>query len=140
MPNTAVLKSNTGISSINFSLKFLNHRTIHLITKILLAIYRREMYAMPDILPGCGYVFQDTGQTGELFSIFTRQVRKQLAKNIGRVSERGKKNLTRLAGGSVFLLANPKFHFLLANPKFHSHLVSWRVVSNPTSSSKSTFR
>jgi hypothetical protein len=47
------------------------------------------------ILQGCEKVFQDTRQTGEWFSIFTRQVRKQLAKNIEMVSERGKKNPRR---------------------------------------------
>jgi hypothetical protein len=36
------------------------------------------------------FFFQDTHQTGELLSIFTRQVRKQLAKYIERVNERGK--------------------------------------------------
>jgi hypothetical protein len=41
-----------------------------------------------------------------------------LAKNI-RVSERGKKSLTRLGNGFVFLLAKPEFY---------SHLASWRVV------------
>jgi hypothetical protein len=68
---------------------------------------------MHAIYQGCGYI-----QFGE-FSILTRQVRKQLAKNIERVSERGKKTLTRLASGFVFLLANPEFY---------SHLASWRVV------------
>jgi hypothetical protein len=43
---------------------------------------------------------------------------KQLAKSIKRVSER-KKNLTRLASG---------FAFVLANHEFYSHLASWRVV------------
>jgi hypothetical protein len=51
-------------------------------------------------------------------SIFTRQVRKQLAKNIERVNE-GKKPLARLANGFVFLLANPEFYL---------HLLSWQVV------------
>jgi hypothetical protein len=54
------------------------------------------------------------------FNIFTRQVRKQLAKNIKRVSERGEKKLARLASGFVFLLANPEFY---------SPLASWRVVN-----------
>jgi hypothetical protein len=35
-------------------------------------------------------VFQDIRQIGEWFNIFTRQVRKQLAKNIERVSKREK--------------------------------------------------
>jgi hypothetical protein len=34
-------------------------------------------------------VYQDTRQTSEYFSIFNRQGRKQLAKNMERVSERG---------------------------------------------------
>jgi hypothetical protein len=48
------------------------------------------------------------------FSIFTRQVRKQLAQKIERVSERGK-NLARLASEFVFLLANPEFYSHLAS-------------------------
>jgi hypothetical protein len=43
--------------------------------------------------------FKDTRQTGEKFSIFTRQCRKQLAKNAEK-----------------------------ANAEFYSHLASWRVV------------
>jgi hypothetical protein len=54
----------------------------------------------------------------KIFKIFTRQVRKQLAKNIERVCKREKK-LVRLASGFVFLLTNPEFY---------SHLASWRVV------------
>jgi hypothetical protein len=50
--------------------------------------------------------------------IFTRPIRKQLAKKIERVSEMGKK-LARLASG---------FASSLANPEFYSHLASWRVV------------
>jgi hypothetical protein len=46
---------------------------------------------------------------------FTRQFRKQLAKNIERVSERAKKNLARLASGFVFLLANPEIYSHLAS-------------------------
>jgi hypothetical protein len=52
------------------------------------------------------------------FSMFTRQVRKQLVKNVESI-ELVKKQLDRLASGSVFLLANPKFY---------SYLASWRVV------------
>jgi hypothetical protein len=37
-------------------------------------------------------LFQDARQTGEQFSIVTHQVRKQVAKNIERVSEREKEN------------------------------------------------
>jgi hypothetical protein len=67
--------------------------------------------------------FQDTRQSGEWLSIFTCQVRKQLAKNIERVCERDKKNPTRVASGFVFLLAKPEFY---------SHLASWRVlISTP---------
>jgi hypothetical protein len=45
---------------------------------------------------------------------------KQLARNIVRVSEMGKKkSLASLASGFVFLFANPEFY---------SHLISWRVV------------
>jgi hypothetical protein len=42
-----------------------------------------------------------------------------LAKDIERVSERGKKSLARLAS---------EFVFLLANPEFYPHWASWRVV------------
>jgi hypothetical protein len=42
-------------------------------------------------MQGCEYVFQDTRQTGEYFRFITRQVGKQLAKNIEKVSERGTK-------------------------------------------------
>jgi hypothetical protein len=41
-------------------------------------------------MQGCEYVFQGTRQTGEQFIIITRQVRKQLAQNIEKISERGK--------------------------------------------------
>jgi hypothetical protein len=43
-------------------------------------------------------------------------------KNIERVSESRKKNLTRLLIGFVFLLANPELY---------SHLASWQVVLAP---------
>jgi hypothetical protein len=48
-----------------------------------------------DIIIGVLVSFQDTRQTGEWFRIFTRQVRKQLAQNIERVSEREQKKLAR---------------------------------------------
>jgi hypothetical protein len=52
--------------------------------------------------------------------IFTRQISKQLAKNIERVRLREReKILTRLASGFVFLLTKPEFY---------SRLASWRVV------------
>jgi hypothetical protein len=43
---------------------------------------------------GCGEVFQDNWRVFQYLghSIFTRQVRNQLDKNIGSVSERGKNN------------------------------------------------
>jgi hypothetical protein len=50
--------------------------------------------------------------------MFTRQIRKQLAKNIERISAR-RKTLASPASGFVFLLGNPEFY---------SHLASWRVV------------
>jgi hypothetical protein len=50
--------------------------------------------------------------------VVTRQVRKQLAKYIEIVSERGK-TLAKLANGLIFLLANPEFY---------SHLTNWRVA------------
>jgi hypothetical protein len=40
---------------------------------------------------GVDNFFQDTHQTGKWFGMFTHQVRKQLARNIARVSERQKK-------------------------------------------------
>jgi hypothetical protein len=59
-------------------------------------------------------------QTLQYFRIFTRQFRKQPGIREGRIREREKeKNLSRLASGFVFLLANPEV-FL--------HLASWRVV------------
>jgi hypothetical protein len=48
-------------------------------------------------MQGCGYVFKDARQTGEQTSIFIYQDRKQLAKNIERVSER-EKTLARRVG------------------------------------------
>jgi hypothetical protein len=50
--------------------------------------------------------------------MFTRQIRKQVAKNIERVSER-KNKFSRLASGFVILLANSEFY---------SHLMSWQVT------------
>jgi hypothetical protein len=50
--------------------------------------------------------------------MFTRQGRKQLAKNIEIFIERGKKNFARLA-----------FVFLLAKQEFHSHLAT--VICTP---------
>jgi hypothetical protein len=53
--------------------------------------------------------------------MFTRQGRKQLAKTVEMVSEKGKK-LARLASGFVFLLANPKFYSHLASGYPHPWL------------------
>jgi hypothetical protein len=65
-------------------------------------------------------VLKTLAKLASSFTIFTRQVRKRLAKTIERVSERENKPSpdSRRVG----------FVFLLANPEFYSHLASWRVV------------
>jgi hypothetical protein len=78
-------------------------------------------FCIGHFVQGCGEGFQNTRQTrvgfGEQFGIFTSQVRKRLAKNIARVSEKDKKKKN-----------SPGWHFFLAIPEFYSYLASWRVV------------
>jgi hypothetical protein len=59
-----------------------------------------------------------TIQPSESLRIFTRQIRKQLKIQGGRISER---EIKHSPGWLLFLV-------LLAKPEFQSHLVSWRVV------------
>jgi hypothetical protein len=82
MPSTQaqLLASHTNL---NTSFNIL-HRQIPAVIIVLYFSHIRMTFAHTKwtFQQGCEYVFQDTRQTGEYFSIFTRQVRKQLAKNI----------------------------------------------------------